>query len=181
MEKLSDLNPRRLGELGRLCGGTHGREVLSEAHPRAQWEVAGSNPALPSTSDPSLQCFVFAGRRKTPPADLILLLPTKAIRLCGGPGGQWVSDSKINFRSRCCAAAYGFLCIAVICRCSSMAEHQSSKLVTRVRFPSPAPRRMQAFAGCRRRLGKADEITSDGSRERPAVPGVVTARHNTGQ
>ena len=25
------------------------------------------------------------------------------------------------------------------CRCSSMAEHQPSKLVTRVRFPSPAP------------------------------------------
>ena len=30
-------------------------------------------------------------------------------------------------------------CPAVICRCSSMAEHQSSKLVTRVQFPSPAP------------------------------------------
>ena len=33
-------------------GGTHGREVLSEARPRAQWEAAGSNPAPPSSGSP---------------------------------------------------------------------------------------------------------------------------------
>ena len=33
----------------------------------------------------------------------------------------------------------GFSCLNAHCRCSSVVEHQPSKLVMRVRFPSPAP------------------------------------------
>lgn len=42
------LNPKRLSSAAHRWR-RHGQEVLSEAHPQAQREEAGSNPALPSS------------------------------------------------------------------------------------------------------------------------------------